>query len=143
MLVSDYESDGYQIEESIDRILENKPRLRKNYKRPDLSSDRLYWSEFVHPAKNGESFVVVCGEEKSHLVIREERTDDMDNPVIYYGLITSLNQLMKDALIRDRLVAEWNVLCFEMEVAGLINYFPCLMIHGICNYADSYKNKEW
>jgi hypothetical protein len=35
------------------------------------------------------------------------------------------------------------VLCFEMEAAGLMNSFPCLIIRGICDYADSHKNKEW
>jgi nucleoside phosphorylase len=24
-----------------------------------------------------------------------------------------------------------------------MNSFPCLMIRGICDYADSYKNKIW
>jgi len=50
---------------------------------------------------------------------------------------------MKDALIRDRLAAEKDVLCFEMEAAGLMNHFPCLVIRGICDYSDSHKNKEW
>jgi nucleoside phosphorylase len=35
------------------------------------------------------------------------------------------------------------VLCFEMEAAGLMNSFPCLIIRGICDYADSHKNKKW
>jgi nucleoside phosphorylase len=35
------------------------------------------------------------------------------------------------------------VLCFEMEAAGLMNSFPCLVIRGICDYADSHKNKQW
>jgi nucleoside phosphorylase len=30
-----------------------------------------------------------------------------------------------------------------MEAAGLINYFPCLVIRGICDYADSHKNDQW
>ncbi|OCL01599.1 TPR-like protein [Glonium stellatum] len=30
-----------------------------------------------------------------------------------------------------------------MEAAGLINSFPCLVIRGICDYADSHKNKAW
>jgi nucleoside phosphorylase len=46
-------------------------------------------------------------------------------------------------LIRDKLAAERDVLCFEMEAAGLVNHFPCLVIRGICDYADSHKNKEW
>jgi nucleoside phosphorylase len=63
--------------------------------------------------------------------------------MIHYGLIASGNQLMKDALIRDNLAVEKNVLCFEMEAAGLMNRFPCLVIRGICDYADSHKNKDW
>jgi hypothetical protein len=35
------------------------------------------------------------------------------------------------------------VLCFEMEAAGLMDRFPCLVIRGICDYADSHKNKMW
>jgi hypothetical protein len=30
-----------------------------------------------------------------------------------------------------------------MEAAGLMNDFPCLVIRGICDYADSHKNKDW
>ena len=30
-----------------------------------------------------------------------------------------------------------------MEAAGLMNSFPCLVIRGICDYADSHKNDRW
>jgi nucleoside phosphorylase len=30
-----------------------------------------------------------------------------------------------------------------MEAAGLMNNFPCAVIRGICDYADSHKNKLW
>jgi nucleoside phosphorylase len=50
---------------------------------------------------------------------------------------------MKDALLRDQFAIENNVLCFEMEAAGLMNQFPCLVIRGICDYSDTHKNKEW
>ncbi|OAT12094.1 hypothetical protein BDBG_17621 [Blastomyces gilchristii SLH14081] len=30
-----------------------------------------------------------------------------------------------------------------MEAAGLMDEFPCLVIRGVCDYADSHKNKEW
>jgi nucleoside phosphorylase len=30
-----------------------------------------------------------------------------------------------------------------MEAAGLMNSFPCLVIRGICDYADSHNNKMW
>jgi nucleoside phosphorylase len=50
---------------------------------------------------------------------------------------------MRDASIRDRLAAEKDILCFEIEAAGLMNHFPCLVVRGICDYSDSHKNKEW
>jgi len=30
-----------------------------------------------------------------------------------------------------------------MEAAGLMDSFPCLVIRGICDYADSHKTKRW
>ena len=50
---------------------------------------------------------------------------------------------MKDAILRDKLAREQGVLCFEMEAAGIMNRFPCLVIRGICDYCDSHKNKQW
>ncbi|KAH7207400.1 hypothetical protein DER44DRAFT_665628, partial [Fusarium oxysporum] len=65
-----------------------------------------------------------------------------DNPAIHYGLVASANQLIKDTLAQDKLAANLDVLCFEIETAGLINYFPYLVIRRICNYSNSHKNKE-
>jgi hypothetical protein len=33
------------------------------------------------------------------------------------------------------------LICFEMEAARLMDHFLCLVIRGICDYADSHKNK--
>ncbi|KAL3965725.1 hypothetical protein ACCO45_000033 [Purpureocillium lilacinum] len=85
----------------------------------------------------------VCGNDPEHLVARPERDEDDDDPAVHYGLIASANTLMKDATVRDKLAAEKDVLCFEMEAAGLMNHFPCLVIRGICDYSDSHKNEEW
>ena len=73
---------------------------------------------------------------------REART--VDAPEIHYGTIASGNQVMRDGATRDQVSSEFGeVLCFEMEAAGLMNSFPCLVIRGICDYADSHKNKRW
>jgi len=138
-----YESEGHRLEEAINGILEKKPRLRRKYKRPDPSSDRLYQAGVVHPPNDEASCSAVCGDDPSNLILRPERTKDEDNPAIHYGLIASADQLMKDAKIRNTLAKEKDVLCFEMEAAGLMNHFPCLVIRGICDYSDSHKNKEW
>lgn len=51
---------------------------------------------------------------------------------------------MKDGVTRDRISVELGgVLCFEMEAAGLASAFPSAVIRGICDYADSHKNKSW
>ncbi|KAL4782583.1 hypothetical protein BJX76DRAFT_358844 [Aspergillus varians] len=57
--------------------------------------------------------------------------------------MASGNQVMKDASSRDRVAKEHGIICFEMEAAGLMNTLSCLVIRGICDYADSHKSKEW
>ncbi|EWZ97076.1 hypothetical protein FOWG_04277 [Fusarium oxysporum f. sp. lycopersici MN25] len=141
-LMAQYERKGNQIRENVDKVLQENRRLRKRYCRPHISSDRLYLSTVVHP-DDCLSCESNCGTDLSNLVARPERTDEDDDPAIYYGVIASGDQLMKDALVRDRLARDEEVLCFEMEAAGLMNHFPCLIIRGICDYSDSHKNKEW
>jgi len=73
-----------------------------------------------------------------------ERTDRANlNPVVHYGTIASGNALIKDGVLRDKLAKKHKTLCFEMEAAGLMNHFPCTVIRGICDYADSHKNNQW
>jgi nucleoside phosphorylase len=142
-LKAKYNSEGHRLEETINSILEKKSRLRRKYKRPDPSSDRLYQSGIIHPPNDEASCAAVCGDDSLNLILRPQRTQYEDNPTIHYGLIASAIQLIKDAVVRDKLAAEKDVLCFEMEAAGLMNHFPCLVIRGICDYSDSHKNKEW
>ncbi|KAH0536092.1 hypothetical protein FGG08_006997, partial [Glutinoglossum americanum] len=142
-LKAQYESEGHQLETAINAVLNKKPRLQKKYKRPDSSSDRLYQSGVTHPPNDQVDCATACGDDLPKLILRPERTKEEDNPAIHNGLIASANQLMKDASVRDKLAAEKDVLCFEMEAAGLMNHFPCLVIRGICDYSDTHKNKEW
>jgi nucleoside phosphorylase len=55
--------------------------------------------------------------------------------VVHYGLIASADRLMKDAQVRDILARDEEVLCFEMEAAGLLGHFPCVVIRGIWDYS--------
>jgi nucleoside phosphorylase len=142
-LRAQYERKGHQIEDVIGNILDKNKRMWRKYRRPNPDSDRLYQSQVLHPLNNEASCTGSCGNDASKLIIRPERTEDDDNPMVHYGLIASGNKLMEDALLRDALIAEKDILCFEMEAAGLMNHFPCLVIRGICDYSDSHKNKEW
>ena len=74
----------------------------------------------------------------------EDRQPRGEEVVSHCGKIASGNQVMKNMAERDRVSAELGgVLCFEMEAVGLMNSFPSLIIRGICDYADSHKNKRW
>jgi nucleoside phosphorylase len=142
-LKSKYEIDGHHFNEDIDKILAQKPKLQKKYRRPDLGSDMLYQSAVIHPLEDERACAEACKSDLSDLVSRLERSADEDNPAVHYGIIASANRLMKDAIFRDKLAKKHGILCFEMEAAGLMNHFPCLVIRGICDYSDTHKNKEW
>lgn len=126
-----------KIPDFIEQMFTKFPKLRKDHKHPGSTHDRLYQPDYVHadPNKTCEA----CDPQRQ--VLREPRDEDI--PEIYYGSIASSNQVMKNALTRDQLRDELDVLCFEMEAAGLMQDFPCLVIRGICDYADSHKNKRW
>jgi nucleoside phosphorylase len=74
-------------------------------------------------------------------VIRDLRLDNL--PQVFYGTIGSGDLVMKNSEERDRLAADDEIICFEMEAAGLMNDSPCLVIRGISDYSDSRKNDRW
>lgn len=119
--------------------------MKRYYTQPDTSIDWLYKPHIIHPQNNEADMTCAetCGDDPSCLIPRDPRTECDDDPTIHYGLIGSANNLMKDAKLRDKLGWERGILCFEMEAAGLMNHFPCLVIRGICDYADTHKNNAW
>lgn len=44
---------------------------------------------------------------------------------------------------RDKIANRHGILAFEMEATGVWDELPCIMVKGVCDYADSHKNKEW
>lgn len=74
-------------------------------------------------------------------VVRSPRGNNL--PQVFYGTIGSGDLVMKNSEERDRLAADDNIICFEMEAAGMMNDFPCLVIRGISDYADSRKDDRW
>ncbi|KAJ6102291.1 hypothetical protein N7486_004718 [Penicillium sp. IBT 16267x] len=107
----------------------------RRFTRP-TQEDCLFQAEYDHVASDT---CLNC--DRSKLFPRTPRAHQ--EPVIHYGLIGSANQVVKDGRHRDQLARDLGVYCVEMEAAGLMNDFPCLVIRGICDYADSHNNKEW
>jgi nucleoside phosphorylase len=108
------------------------PKFGRDY----AGDDVLFEGSYNHA---GGSSCASC--DSARKLQREERTE---SPVVHYGTIASGNQIIKDGMTRDKVSSEFGgVFCFEVEAAGLMSSFPCLVIRGICDYADSHKNRRW
>lgn len=121
------------------------PQKQKDYSYQGREYDLLFPASYSHQETSDTHKDSVCKDcDQKYLIPRAPDTNRVkDEPVIHRGLIASGNGVMKDAVKRDKWGAEHDVLCFEMEAAGLQDDSPFLVIRGICDYADSHKNKRW
>ncbi|ODM18021.1 hypothetical protein SI65_06809 [Aspergillus cristatus] len=123
-----------KIPHLLSEMVAKQPIMRKSFTHRGVDQDLLFNPEYDH-----------CGSENNcnncdpgRLVKRPAHAGY--DPVIHYGLIASGNQVVKHGSTRDKLARELGILCFEMKAAGLMDDFQCLVIRGICDYADSHKN---
>jgi nucleoside phosphorylase len=153
-LKSEHELKGPKIPEYLNKMGQEWPRLASRYLKSSSLKDVLFKADYNHIDEdpNRSPFPDYDNEDDeeenescqfcdtNQIVKRKPR-----EMRIHYGLIASGNQVIKDAIFRDDLNKkfEGNVLCVEMEAAGLMISFPCITIRGICDYADSHKNKDW
>ncbi|KAB8255441.1 hypothetical protein BDV32DRAFT_130723 [Aspergillus pseudonomiae] len=108
--------------------------------RPD-TDDILFDVNFHHINKGSDCKVCEASSEKK-VVLRSPRPDHQ--PIIHRGLILSGNGVVKDSQRRDRLRRRYNdAICFEMEAASIMDEIPCLIVRGICDYADTHKQDIW
>ncbi|KAL2684541.1 hypothetical protein Neosp_005619 [[Neocosmospora] mangrovei] len=107
---------------------------------PGSEKDILFRPDYPHL---GGDDCDACNEDQNAKNIVERKSRKCNDPKIHYGNIGSGNTVMKDALVRDSIAEKENVICFEMEAAGLMNEWPCLVIRGISDYSDSHKNGAW
>lgn len=102
--------------------------------------NRLYVSSYTYNDL-GDSKCAVCDVNK--LVIQQLQETTL--PVVHYSIIALGDMIIKDGLAQDKLVEELGgeILCFKMEAGGLMDNVPCLVIKGICDYADSHRTRRW
>ncbi|KAF7593950.1 hypothetical protein BBP40_010457 [Aspergillus hancockii] len=131
---------GTSIPDILESMYEAYPAMADSRKGPayihqGTDNDRLFSADYMHAI--GKKNCSEC--DSTNEIQRPQRLDR--DPCIHYGTIASGNKVIKDARVRDLLSN--NCLCFEMEAAGLMNQFPCLVIRGICDYCDTHKNDRW
>jgi hypothetical protein len=136
MLQANHLSDDSQIPVYLSKIVTKYPYM-SSFTYPRQQQDQPFEAHYDHISLN--STYADC--DKKRVVPRPTRvTEELE---IYYGLIGSGNQVIKHGPTRDKIARELGILCFEIEAAGLIDQFPCLVIRGIYDYVDSHKNEGW
>ncbi|KAG5754962.1 hypothetical protein H9Q72_006586 [Fusarium xylarioides] len=133
------ERKGLEIHDKASTIISNNKRLRAKYGRPE-DPDSLFAASVKHKSDPCHESCVMT---PTDLIPRTPRQEPLEDVEVHYGTIASGNTLLKDAAKRDELSSKTNVLCFEMEAAGLMDGFRCLVIRGICDYCDSHKTDKW
>jgi nucleoside phosphorylase len=129
--------EGNKISKYLSEMLERFPNMEEEqYIYPGIEHDQLFATSYIHKA--GKS-CRQCDRRKA--IERAPRKNT--KPKIHYGTIGSANEVIKDSETRDKLRRDLGILCVEMEAAGLMDELSCLVIRGICDYADSHKNKKW
>ncbi|KAL2787495.1 hypothetical protein BJX66DRAFT_310736 [Aspergillus keveii] len=141
--------------------------LQENSRRalyPGAEFDQLFKPLYLHQHRSLTD-CATCGEDGSHacanaivtacqelgcgaegLVHRERNSDNHEQvfwPSIHFGRMGSGDTVMKSGTHRDGIARRDGIIAFEMEGAGVYAYFPSLVIKGVCDYADSHKNKQW
>ncbi|GAB1218378.1 hypothetical protein ATERTT37_007632 [Aspergillus terreus] len=113
--------------EYLEEMIERYPRLAKQgYVHQGFENDHLF--------KTTDPKEVI---QRAH----RESTE----PIVHYGTIVSGNTFFRDSVYRDEILADLGeeCVCLETEAAGVMNVFPCIVIRGISNYADSHKDDRW
>ncbi|KAF4833518.1 Ankyrin-1 [Colletotrichum siamense] len=133
-LRADHQLRPSRISDYLAGMRERNPSMDA-YTYRGAGQDRLYEATYEHVGDSCDD----C--DLSQLVRRRPRSNN--SPWIHYGIVASANQVMKHGQTRHHLAHELDVLCFEMEAAGLMDSFPCLVVRGICDYSDSHKANQW
>ena len=131
---------GSMLELGEAEFMDNIAAALPAYQRPTDQPDNLYKPEYTHA--NPELSCTECQCDPTQIVPRKPRADTM--PKVHQGVIASGNTVMENGVERDSIAHDLEkILCFEMEAAGLMNDFACLIVRGISGYSDSHKNDYW
>lgn len=138
-------------------------RRRFNYQYPGTAKDRLFIATYRHKhrgpqpcnfcdtqpdgfcQKAAQTSCAELGCDETQLVSRSdlETRGSPEEPEIFIGRIASGNMVMRSGEHRDKIADEQDVIALEKEGAGVWDEIPCIIIKGVCDYADSHRNDLW
>ncbi|RYP33057.1 hypothetical protein DL768_011108 [Monosporascus sp. mg162] len=118
--------------------LESESEVAAQY--PGIAHDKLFEATYRHVSEGMLCEECGCN---GRLVPRRRLAQVSPQPAVHFSLIASGDTVMKSGVQRDVITRQDGVVGFEMEGAGVWDIFPCVVIKGACDYADSHKNKTW
>ncbi|KAB8276988.1 ankyrin repeat-containing domain protein [Aspergillus minisclerotigenes] len=126
-----------KISQYVSDMLGKYPRMKMNgFRYPGHGADKLFQPGYHHVSGNS---CLDCDPAQEF----DRPTRVGTEPVIHYGVIATGSSVIKHTPTRDEIKRKHRAVCLEMEAAGLMNTFPCVVIRGISDYADSHKNDQW
>ncbi|KAL5359328.1 hypothetical protein BJX96DRAFT_183673 [Aspergillus floccosus] len=125
-------------------ILFNATHLHKHYGYSPtlhcLCSESDFTGEICTVALQANCDDLECDQSQ---VVRRRKSLDAVKTSIHIGTIASVDMVVKSSQHRDELVRKDQVIGFEIEGAGIWDNIPHIIVKGVCDYADSHKNKSW
>ncbi|KAI4850718.1 purine and uridine phosphorylase [Aureobasidium sp. EXF-8845] len=157
-----------ELEDELQQNLTELCSKNNTLRYPGVEHDRLFAASYRHMHRRGTSTrecLCIISQSTSDPVCSdalESGCDELDcdtnapenpsrrmrlasgfpTPRIHVGTVGATT-VMKSGEHRDIMADENNIIAFEMEGAGVWEVLPCVIIKGVCDYADSHKNKKW
>ncbi|KAL7935868.1 hypothetical protein V8C35DRAFT_321354 [Trichoderma chlorosporum] len=152
-----------EVIQQISRERDLRRRKIAAYAYPGSSNDKLFEASYRHKHHISPTYFVCeasrklscdqlgCDhgrlvprirlEEKKQLE-KNEKTKDAQAPSVFIRRVGSGDTVLKSGIDRDRLAREHDIIAFETEGSGIWDEFPCIIVKGVCDYADSHNNKH-
>ncbi|OJJ83550.1 uncharacterized protein ASPGLDRAFT_173020 [Aspergillus glaucus CBS 516.65] len=152
-----------EFQDQVLQYLHTLQQAGTRWQHPDVD-DVLFKASYLHK-HHGETFSVKCCCLESSVpdsichdalekncedlgcdndqVIRRREPIKAANISVHIGTVGSADKVMKSGQHRDAISRKEEVIGFEMEGAGVWDNAPCVVIKGVCDYADSHKSKAW
>ncbi|UKZ68974.1 uncharacterized protein TrAtP1_009993 [Trichoderma atroviride] len=145
-------------------------RCGAKYSYPGTDEDRLFKPEYRHKHRISPTCICskcekgsdpVCedavksschdlGCADQYLVPRRQLNRKLEgeikkaqDPIIHIGIVGSGDRVIKSGEHRDSIAKPKSIIAFEMEGAGIMEEIPCVVVKGVCDYADCHKSKKW
>ncbi|CRG85878.1 hypothetical protein PISL3812_02882 [Talaromyces islandicus] len=128
-----------QIQRHIMNHLKDQGRNERDWCYPGVSQDR-FQDPVCELALKSDCRQLGCAEQ---LIQRGRLDAGRPEVFIHIGTVASANTVMRSGEHRDRLAENAGIIAFEMEGAGVWDNLPCIIIKGVCDYADCHKTKAW